>query len=192
MVCCLLFVGASFVLLDQYGLLSLHFLQVQRGTIQCRKDPKDPEEWQFSLDQQVSYTDTTETQVVEATSKGQAEAAAWMKAKARASLFQGNEDTALAAEALSAVAPEQAKKHKTPLALCDKASSEEEDHTEAKGSNSRPKDTDAEEADLLSDIGSSKNKELASKRVKKWLHFWKRSRNKRVQKALKGNSWRKA
>ena len=131
-----------------------------------QKGPKDPEEWQFSLDQQVSYTDTTETHVVEATSKGQAEAAAWMKAKARASLFQGNEDTALAAEALSAVAPEQAKKHKTPLALCDKASSEEEDHTEAKGSNSRPKDTDAEEADLLSDVGSSKNKELASKRVK--------------------------
>lgn len=89
MVCCLLFVGASFVLLDQYGLLSLHFLQVQRGTIQCRKDPKDPEEWQFSLDQQVSYTDTTETHVVEATSKGQAEAAAWMKAKSQGQPVSG-------------------------------------------------------------------------------------------------------
>lgn len=113
---------------------------------------------------------------VQASSSGKAEAAAWLKAKAEAGML-ATKEADLAEQALSQVAPAASKGKKAMLALKDK---EDEDDEEGDGNDSasdepepvkkkKKVDANAEEAELLSDIGASKNKELASNRVKKMV-----------------------
>lgn len=142
--------------------------QVQRGSIKVRKDPKDLAEWQFALEEEIKYKTTEEAHEKQACASGKAEAVAFMKVKA-AGLMGMDDPSGLAEQALADVG---AGNKKSVLAIKDKdASTHDEVETEAEPSPKKKKaaDPDAEEAELLSDIGASSNKDLAKKRVLKMV-----------------------
>ena len=144
--------------------------QVQRGTIACRKDPRDMEEWQFALDKEVAYKDTKSKHVVAFEASQKMEALDWMKARQCGSMNTG--DGFQGEDALSDVLPDKAKgKKNSQLALMDKGNGEEEGEEEE--ATHDPMTTAlgkaAQDAEVLSDLGKSKNKELAAKRVLKMV-----------------------
>ena len=150
--------------------------QVQRGSIQCRRDPKDMEEWQFALDKEVAYKDTKSHHAVAFESSQKMEALEWMKARQHGSMnagdgFQGD-------DALSDVLPDKAKgKRKEQLALEDIAHDEEGEEEEGKTNDPSTKATAlnkaVEDAEVLSDLGRSKSKEQAARRVQKMIKLIK-------------------
>ena len=115
---------------------------------------------------ELSYSNSEQRHEVQAGQNAKTEATAWLKAKAKASLLGegGDEDLALAQQALSEVAGSKAKPLK---AIKDIEPESDNEEAEQPTNNTRATDPDAEEADLLSDIGGSKNKDRANKRVKK-------------------------
>ena len=106
------------------------------------------------------------------------EAVEWMKAIKLGS-FLGGQDQLAGEEALSDVLPDkEKKKQKSILALADKEKEEDEDDQEDQeqqdGASSKSKlKAAADEADVLSDLGQSKNKEQTAKRVLKMVKLLK-------------------
>ena len=127
--------------------------QVQRGSIKVRKDPKDLAEWQLPLRRKSSTRPQRKH----------------MRSKLVPLGRQRQLPSGLAEQALADVG---AGNKKSVLAIKDKdASTHDEVETEAEPSPKKKKaaDPDAEEAELLSDIGASSNKDLATKRVLKMV-----------------------
>ena len=130
---------------------------------------------------EVKFRATESKHEVQASSSGKAEAAAWMKAKAEAGML-ATKEADLAEQALSQVAPAASKGKKAMLALKDKEDEDDEEGDGDDNASDEPEpvkkkkkvDANAEEAELLSDIGASKNKELASNRVKKMVALLER------------------
>ena len=96
-----------------HALASLHFIypllsQVQRGTIKCRRDPSDPEEWQFALVKSIAYHNTQHSHELQAEASGKMEALDWIKART-AGAMMGGEDAETAEAALNDVLPDKKK-----------------------------------------------------------------------------------
>ena len=145
---------------------------MSRGTILCRRDPKDKQEWQFSLDQDIAFKDTQQRHQMSMEASHKNEALEWIQAKKVGSLLEGSEAASLADDALSDVLPEKEKKKKKGLlALKDKESEgesgEEDDKLKAA----------VDEADVLSDLGKNKSKEQAAKRITKMISLLKALRS---------------
>ena len=130
------------------------------------------EEWQFALDKEVAYKDTKSHHAVSFESSQKMEALDWMKARQCGSMntqdgFQGE-------DALSDVLPAKAKtKKKGQLALMDKEQEDEEEEEKTNGPAASALGKAVEDAEVLSDLGKSKNKELAAKRVQKMIKLIK-------------------
>ena len=132
------------------------------------------EEWQFALDKEVAYKDTKSKHVVAFEASQKMEALDWMKARQYGSMNTG--DGFQGEDALSDVLPDKAKaRKKSQLALMDKGNGEEEGEEEE--ATHDPMTTAlgkaAQDAEVLSDLGKSKNKELAAKRVLKMVKLIK-------------------
>lgn len=133
------------------------------------------EEWQFALDKEVAYKDTKSKHAVAFEASQKMEALDWMKARQYGSMNTG--DGCQGDDALSAVLPEKVKPKKTnqsQLALMDKELEEEEEEemkTNDPLTNAIGKA--AQDAEVLSDLGKSKNKELAAKRVLRMIKLIK-------------------
>ena len=86
--------------------------KVKRGSIACRKDPADKQEWQFSLKKQVSYTEEETKQGYKGESNTKAEAAQWLELKAQGLLEVGDQspNQKKANRALEDVMPKAGKK----------------------------------------------------------------------------------
>eukprot|EP00435_Cladocopium_sp_Y103_P018491 s374_g4.t1 len=149
--------------------------QVQRGSIQCRKDPKDLAEWQFALEKEVAYKDTKSKHTVAFEANQKIEALEWMKARQHGSM--NGEEGCQAEDALSDVLGSKEKKMKSQLALMDKEAGEpneeeedeEEEHPKQSSKAAAALKTAVEDAEVLSDLGKSQNKEQAAKRVLKMI-----------------------
>ena len=148
--------------------------QVQRGTILCRKDPKDLAEWQFALEKEVAFKETKTHHAATFEANQKMEALDWIKARQHGSM--GVEDGFQAEDALSDVLGSRDKKNmknKETLALMDKDRSDEEEEEEG----GEPNQVSAkaalnkavEDAEVLSDLGKSKSKDQAAKRVLKMI-----------------------
>ena len=152
--------------------------KVQRGSIKVRKDPRDLQEWQFQLEKEVSYRDKKQTQEMKMEASNKLEAVEWMKASKLGSLL-GEQDQLAGEEALSDVLTDKEKrKQKSLMALADQEKEEEgddqEDEEEQDNANNKGKlKAAADEADVLSDLGQSKNKEQTAKRVLKMVKLLK-------------------
>ena len=148
--------------------------QVQRGTILCRKDPKDLAEWQFALEKEVAFKETKTHHAATFEANQKMEALDWIKARQHGSM--GVED-GFPEDALSDVLGSRDKKNmknKETLALMDKDRSDEEEEEEE---GEEPNQVSAkaalnkavEDAEVLSDLGKSKSKDQAAKRVLKMI-----------------------
>lgn len=148
--------------------------QVQRGTILCRKDPKDLAEWQFALEKEVAFKETKTHHAATFEANQKMEALDWIKARQHGSM--GVED-GFPEDALSDVLGSRDKKNmknKETLALMDKDRSDEEEEEEE---GEKPNQVSAkaalnkavEDAEVLSDLGKSKSKDQAAKRVLKMI-----------------------
>lgn len=145
-----------------------------------RKDPRDLQEWQFQLEKQINYKDRKQSHEMKMEASNKLEAVQWMQASKFGNLL-GGEDQRTGEEALSDVLPEKEKrKQKGLLALKDKEQVEEDEHdddddedTQEPASNKSKLKAAADEADVLSDIGQSKNKEQTAKRVLKMVKLLK-------------------
>ena len=146
--------------------------QVPRGTILCRKDTKDLAEWQFALEKEVAFKETKTHHAATFEANQKMEALDWIKARQHGSM--GVEDGFQAEDALSDVLGSRDKKNmknKETLALMDKDRSDEEEEEEG----GEPNQVSAkaalnkavEDAEVLSDLGKSKSKDQAAKRVLK-------------------------
>ena len=149
--------------------------QVQRGTILCRKDPKDLAEWQFALEKEVAFKETKTHHAATFEANQKMEALDWIKARQHGPM--GVEDGFQAEDALSDVLGSRDKKNmknKETLALMDKDRSDEEEEEEE---GEEPNQVSAkaalnkavEDAEVLSDLGKSKSKDQAAKRVLKMV-----------------------
>ena len=93
---------------------SLHFnqpllCQVQRGTIKCRRDPLDSEEWQFSLVKSIAYHNTQQSHEFQAETSGKMDALQWIKARTAGAMLGPGEDAETAEAALNDVMPDKKK-----------------------------------------------------------------------------------
>ena len=153
--------------------------QVRKGTIPVQKDPKDPDEWQFGMEQEVAYEKEESKHEHTADAKGKLEASQWMEVRAKG-LFEpgpGHEQNE-ASQALAAMLSTK-NKRKEPLALEDKNRSDDHESGNAGPScnekKSKGKDEPEVEAEVLSEVGSKKMaKEEASTRVKRMLALTKK------------------
>ena len=149
---------------------SLHFnqpllCQVQRGTIKCRRDPLDSEEWQVSLVKSIAYHNTQQSHEFQAETSGKMDALQWTKARTAGAMLGPGEDAETAEAALNDVMPDKKKRKAETLAIQDKDEDEEED-----GDGQREElEKAADEAEVLSDMGRNSSKEHAAKRVQKML-----------------------
>eukprot|EP00435_Cladocopium_sp_Y103_P026028 s4938_g6.t1 len=179
---CAWFFGCIFVLFFSSALAasSTSATKVQRGSIKVRRDPRDTQEWQFSLQKEVAYRDKQQTHELKMETKNKVEAMEWMKANKFGSLLAG-EDHLTGEEALSDVLPDKEKKKQKglQLALQDKGPEDEsenknedgdgDEESEGAGKRKSMLKAAADEADVLSDIGQGKNKEQTAKRVMKMV-----------------------
>lgn len=151
----------------------LAYGEVNRGSIRVRKDPKDQQEWQFCLETAIVYSDKQSKHEMNMEAATKLEAIQWMEARKAGTMLSPEEG--LAANALNDVLPTSAKKKAKELAaIKDKESDEEGDAEEDEEEDSKQKlNAAAKEADLLSDMGGSKSKELTAKRILKMLKLVK-------------------
>ena len=164
--------------------------EVQRGTIRCRKDPKDPKEWQFALERGIAYKDKQAKHGLEMEANNKVEALSWMEAR-KAGNFLCPDD-GLAESALADVLPANVQgKRKTGKGLEAIQDIEPDENNEAQVDKLAAA---VEEADCLSDLGSSKNKELTAKRVLKMLKLVKEVNDdlQKTSSGSKGSSHQKA
>lgn len=138
-------------------------------------DPKDMEEWQFALEKEVAYKDVKNHHAVAFEASQKMEALEWMKARQHGSMNTG--DGCQGEDALSDVLPDKAKsKKREPLALMDKMDEESEQEPEKTHSPSKKATAlhkAVEDAEVLSDLGRSKSKDQAAKRVQKMIKLIK-------------------
>ena len=155
--------------------------KVKRGSIACRKDPADKQEWQFSLKKQVSYTEEETKQGYKGESNTKAEAAQWLELKAQGLLEVGDQspNQKKANRALEDVMPKAGKK--TALAIEDGRASGDEEESEA--CSTKGKDGQVVEAEVLSEVGKSVHKKEAGLRVGRMVKLVKE-----VKKNL-GKAW---
>ena len=142
----------------------LWLCQVQRGTIKCRKDPSDPEEWQFSLVKSIAYHNTEHSHELQAETSGKMEALDWIKARTAGAMMGPGEDAETAEAALNDVLPERKKRKGQALAIMDKEEDAEDD-----GEGNRELEKAADEAEVLSDMGRNSSRDHAATRVQKML-----------------------
>lgn len=90
-------------------------MQVNRGTIACRRDPDDKAEWQFSLKKSVDWVKEEEKHQVQGEAANKVEAVEWMKLRAEGLL----EDVPGNSEANAAL-QQVLGKEKVPKALQDR------------------------------------------------------------------------
>eukprot|EP00435_Cladocopium_sp_Y103_P041286 s2897_g11.t1 len=140
----------------------LKISEVQRGTIKCRRDPADPEEWQFSLVKSIAYHNTQHSHELQAETSGKMEVLDWIKARAAGAMMGSGEDAETAEAALNDVLPDK-KRKREQLAIKDV---EEEDDDEG---HQEELAKAADEAEVLSDMGKNSSREHAAKRVQKML-----------------------
>ena len=151
--------------------------QVRKGTIPVQKDPKDPDEWQFGLEQEVAYEKEESKHEHTADAKGKLEASQWMEVRAKG-LFEpgpGHEQNE-ASQALAALLSTK-NKRKEPLALEDRPGDHESGNAGSSSNEkkSKGKDEAEVEAEVLSEVGSKKMaKEEASARLKRMLALTKK------------------
>ena len=148
--------------------------RVKRGSIRCRRDPKDKEEWQFCMETMTSYSQTEMHHKHEMSQGGKSEAAQWIQMKGMALLESGQNTEG--EDALAALLPGQAvKKNKqNALALMDKDDSEEGAEGNKSSGSGVKKDEHEVEAELLSEVGGKMGKDEASKRLKKMASLVKK------------------
>eukprot|EP00435_Cladocopium_sp_Y103_P020614 s2955_g5.t1 len=148
-------------------------LLVNRGSIRVRKDPKDPQEWQFSLETSVACKDKLSKHEMNMEAATKMEAIEWMEARKTGSTL--SPEDGLAENALNDVLPTSCKrKAKELAALCDKESEKEGDEDDDEEEDGQKKlNKAAVEADVLSDMGGSKSKDLTAKRILKMLKLVK-------------------
>ena len=87
---------------------------MKRGSIACRRDPLDTEEWQFALRKSVAWTEEEIKHGYQGENNARVEAAHWMQMRATGLLEDGDGRQGLADQALQDVMPS---KGKAPLAL---------------------------------------------------------------------------
>ena len=145
--------------------------KVKRGSIACRKDPADKQEWQFSLKKQVSNTEEETKQGYKGESNTKAEAAQWLELKAQGLLEVGDQspNQKKANRALEDVMPKAGKK--TALAIEDGRASGDEEESEA--CSTKGKDGQVVEAEVLSEVGKSVHKKEAGLRVERMVKLVK-------------------
>ena len=135
----------------------------------------DMAEWEFALDKEVAYKDTKSHHAVAFEASQKMEALEWMKARQHGSMNTG--DGCQGEDALSDVLPDKAKsKKREPLALMDKMDEESEQEPEKTHSPSKKATAlhkAVEDAEVLSDLGRSKSKDQAAKRVQKMIKLIK-------------------
>ena len=161
------------VILRRHGLHET-MRRVKRGSVRCRRDPKDKEEWQFCLETMTSYSQTEMHHKHEMSQGGKSEAAQWIQMKGMALLESGQNTEG--EDALAALLPGQAvKKNKqNALALMDKDDSEEGAEGNKSSGSGVKKDEHEVEAELLSEVGGKMGKDEASKRPKKMASLVKK------------------
>lgn len=134
--------------------------------MKCRKDPKDPEEWQFAEIREVNYRDTQQTHSISGEMGNKMEAVAWMEARGQGALLDSpGKGQGSGQRALEDLGHGHKAQRKELLALRD--GSVEEDPAAAKAAEA------ADEADVLSDIGPSQSKEMTAKRIQKMINLIK-------------------
>ena len=93
----------------------LAYGEVNRGSIRVRKDPKDQQEWQFSLETAIVYSDKQSKHEMNMEAATKLEAIQWMEARKAGTMLSPEEG--LAANALNDVLPTSAKKRLKSLQL---------------------------------------------------------------------------
>ena len=129
-------------------------------------------EWQFALEKEVAYKDTKSKHAVAFEANQKVEALEWVKARQLGSMNAG--EGCQGEDALSDVLGSKDKKRKEQLALKDidedeKDDEEKEDEHPKSASNAAVLKKAVEGAEVLSDLGRSKHKEQAAKRVLKMI-----------------------
>ena len=149
---------------------------MSRGSISCRRDPRDKHEWQFSLNQEIHYKDTQQRHQMSFEGCQKAEALEWIRAKNIGSMLEGTEGH-LGEDALNEVLPDkEKKKRKGLLAIKDKESEDVDDEEDGQADKNKLKAT-VDEADVLSDLGKNQSKDLAAKRIVKMITLLKSLKN---------------
>ena len=124
--------------------------KVKKGSIACRKDPLDQEEWQFALKKSLTWQEEKTQHTHSGEFQKRLEAASWMELKSKGFLQEG-ETKVEGQQALMDVLP--TKEHKKQLALKDRGSDEEPAAETA--SKETGKDEQLAEAEVLSEVGSA-------------------------------------
>ena len=162
-------------ILQRFGLAEC-MRRVKKKSILTRKDPRDPDEWQFCLVREVGFKTEENTHEKQGAHHGKMEVENWMKLKGKGLMGDQDDD---AAAALEQCIPKGSKQLK---AIKDKEGTEagehEDDDDDGKEEESNAgRDEDIAEADVLSDQGMVqkeaharvKNMTKLMKKVKKTL-----------------------
>ena len=143
--------------------------KVKKGSIACRRDPLDQDEWEFALRKSLTWQEEKAQHTHTGESQKRLEAASWMELKSKGFLQEGD-NKAEGQQALLDVLPN--KGNKRQLALKDRES-DEEPAGSAATSKEKKKDEDLVEAEVLSEVGSALPKKEALLRVNRMVKLLK-------------------
>ena len=145
---------------------------MSRGSILCRRDPRDRNEWQFSLDQEVAYKDTQQRHQVSFEASQKVEVLEWINAKNIGSMLEGSEQEQLGEDALSEVLPEKEKKKRKGFLAIKDRESENDSEEDGQADKEKLKAT-VDEAGVPSELGKNQSKDGAAKRIVKMVTLLK-------------------
>ena len=149
---------------------------MKRGTIACRRDPLDTQEWQFALRKTTAWTqeETRHGHQAEATNK--LEAAQWLELKAQGMVEDG-QGKDMGDAALQHVMPGKtgpAKGQQLALENHGQGEGDDEEEEPAAASTAKTKDDQVAEAEALSEVGGALPKKEAQLRLNRMVKLLKK------------------
>ena len=148
---------------------------MKRGSIACRRDPLDTQEWQFALRKSTAWSQEETRHGYQAEATNKLEAAQWLELKAQGMVEDGqNKDMGDAA--LQHVMPGKTGPAKGQLALKDQGQGDGGDQEEEPqaASSAQGKDDQVAEAEALSEVGRALPKKEAVLRLNRMVKLLKK------------------